>query len=74
LFHITVDVDILTISDMSAKKIVIIGAGAAGISAATYLYKAGFENLVVLEAESRIGGRINTVAFGENVVDMGAQW
>lgn len=56
------------------KKIVIIGAGAAGIAAATKLLANGFQNLVILEAESRIGGRIHTIPFGKNVLDLGAQW
>lgn len=56
------------------KKIVIIGAGAAGMAAATKLLDNGFRNLTILEAEKRIGGRINTVPYASNVVDMGAQW
>lgn len=55
-------------------RILILGAGAAGMAAATKLWENGFHNLVVLEAENRIGGRINTIAYGNNVVDMGAQW
>lgn len=56
------------------KRIVIIGAGSSGIAAATKLKSNGFLNIKVLEAENRIGGRINTVRFGENVLDLGAQW
>lgn len=56
------------------KKIVIIGAGSSGIAAATKLKSNEFQNITVLEAENRIGGRINTVRFGENVLDLGAQW
>lgn len=56
------------------KHIVIIGAGASGIAAATKLLDNGFENITVLEAEPRIGGRVNTVAYGSGVVDLGAQW
>lgn len=56
------------------KKIVIIGAGASGIAAATKLLANGFRNLIVLEAESRIGGRVHTIPFGNNILDMGAQW
>lgn len=56
------------------RKIVIVGAGAAGIAAATKLLSHGFRNILILEAENRLGGRVNTVAFGENVLDMGAQW
>lgn len=55
-------------------KILIIGAGASGIAAATRLYECGFRNLIILEAENRLGGRIHTVPYGENVLDYGAQW
>lgn len=56
------------------SSILIIGAGASGIAAATKLYENGFQNLTILEAENRIGGRIKTIPFGDNVIDMGAQW
>ncbi|XP_059608522.1 spermine oxidase-like [Phlebotomus argentipes] len=56
------------------SRIVIIGAGASGISAASRLLKDKFTNVLILEAESRIGGRICTEPFGNNVVDLGAQW
>lgn len=56
------------------KHIIIVGAGASGIAAATRLVFAGFKNVLVLEAENRMGGRICTIPFGENVLDMGAQW
>ncbi|XP_011212725.2 spermine oxidase [Bactrocera dorsalis] len=59
---------------MKTKHIVIIGAGAAGIAAATRLLESGFENVLLLEAENRFGGRIHTVSFADNVVDLGAQW
>lgn len=54
--------------------IVVIGAGASGVAAATYLLEQGHKNLIVLEAEKRIGGRVHTVPFAANVVDLGAQW
>lgn len=56
------------------RKILVIGAGAAGIAAATKLISNGFKNIEILESENRLGGRINTIKFGENVLDMGAQW
>lgn len=56
------------------KRVIVIGAGASGIAAATRLLFAGFKNVTVLEAENRLGGRICTIPFGENVLDMGAQW
>ena len=45
-------------------KIVIIGAGIAGISAAKILFDHGMRNVTILEATNRIGGRIHTTDFG----------
>lgn len=56
------------------KKILIIGAGASGIAAASKLISHGFKNVLIIEAENRIGGRIQTIPFGANVLDIGAQW
>lgn len=56
------------------KKIIVIGAGASGVAAATKLVSNGFTDVTILEAENRFGGRINTIPFGNNVLDMGAQW
>ena len=38
------------------------------------MLKNGFRNVIILEAENRIGGRILTEPFGESNIDMGAQW
>lgn len=46
-------------------KVVIIGAGASGIAAASKLYESGFRNVTILEAENRIGGRVYTKNFGK---------
>lgn len=46
-------------------RVVIIGAGAAGIAAASKLFVNGFTNITILEAEDRIGGRIYTTPFGK---------
>lgn len=59
---------------MINKRVVIIGAGASGLAAGTKLLANGFKNVVILEAEHRIGGRIHTIPFAANVVDLGAQW
>uniref|UniRef100_A0A182Q295 Amine oxidase domain-containing protein n=1 Tax=Anopheles farauti TaxID=69004 RepID=A0A182Q295_9DIPT len=55
-------------------RIIVVGAGAAGIAAASRLYQRGLRNVTVLEASQRIGGRIRTVPFGDGVVELGAQW
>ncbi|KAL1363712.1 hypothetical protein HN51_011910 [Arachis hypogaea] len=59
-------------------RIVIIGAGMAGLTAANKLYTATaskdlFE-LCVVEGGTRIGGRINTSEFGGDRIEMGATW
>lgn len=54
--------------------LIIIGAGISGIGAGTYLMNHGFTNFIILEAENRIGGRIQTIPFGANVIDLGAAW
>ncbi|XP_055838796.1 spermine oxidase-like [Episyrphus balteatus] len=59
---------------MNSAKIIVIGSGPSGIAAATKLLELGFQKVTLLEAENRIGGRINTIPFANNVVDMGAQW
>ncbi|XP_065851285.1 probable polyamine oxidase 5 [Euphorbia lathyris] len=65
---------------MAVKKprIVIIGAGMAGLTAANKLhtctaFKDKFE-LCIVEGGSRIGGRINTSEFGGDRIEMGATW
>ncbi|KAM7358561.1 spermine oxidase [Cochliomyia hominivorax] len=59
---------------LQTARIVVIGAGPSGIAAATKLLESGCKNVIILEAESRIGGRIHTIPFADNVVDLGAQW
>jgi phytoene dehydrogenase-like protein len=56
------------------KSVVIIGAGISGYSAASKLMENGFDDVIILEAEDRIGGRINTIPFNDGFIDLGAQW
>ena len=51
--------------DRDSPSIIIIGAGASGIAAASKLLQNGFENVTILEAEDRIGGRVYTTQFGK---------
>ncbi|XP_013183713.2 peroxisomal N(1)-acetyl-spermine/spermidine oxidase [Amyelois transitella] len=53
--------------------VVVIGCGASGVAALRRLHDAGLKALG-LEVANRIGGRIHTVPFGENNVDLGAAW
>lgn len=53
----------------------IVGAGLSGYAAAAKLMEKGFKDLTILEAENRIGGRINSIAIDNNkFIDLGAQW
>ena len=57
------------------ESVLVIGAGIAGLAAASELRASGFGNVVVLEARDRIGGRIWTANLGGTVpVDLGASW
>lgn len=56
------------------SKIVIVGAGPAGLAAPTHLLSNNFSNVQILEAEPRIGSRIHSVDFGKGKIDIGAQW
>lgn len=55
------------------RRVVVIGAGIAGLVAARLLRAAGVE-VVVLEARDRIGGRLHTVELAGAAVDLGAAW
>ena len=60
-----------------ARQVLVIGAGAAGISAARNLQRlAGSAvRVIVLEARCRMGGRIDTRSLADGTcVDMGAAW
>lgn len=56
-------------------RVIIVGAGAAGLSAAYKLTQKGYTNFVVLEAQGMAGGRIQSYYYGDNrVLELGAQW
>ena len=56
-------------------KVVVIGAGISGISAAHFLVSHGIRDVVLLESRDRIGGRIHTVARSKGgKIELGAEW
>jgi predicted NAD/FAD-dependent oxidoreductase len=57
----------------TGERVVIIGAGVAGLAAAEALSHQQRE-VVVVEARDRIGGRTHTVQLGDTMVDLGAAW
>ena len=61
-------------SKQERKKVLILGAGAAGITAAMTLYDQGITDFLVLEAQDYIGGRIKSVPFVGKNIEEGANW
>ncbi|CAB4268146.1 unnamed protein product [Prunus armeniaca] len=58
----------------SRSSVIIVGAGVSGLSAAKVLIENGVEDVVILEASDRIGGRILKQDFGGVSVELGANW
>lgn len=57
-----------------SERVIIIGAGAAGIAAARTLADAGLDVLVI-EARESIGGRVQTVVTSDGLpIELGASW
>ena len=54
--------------------VLVVGAGVAGLSAAEHLAANGIDDIVVLEADGRWGGRVCTESFGDSAVELGANW
>lgn len=55
------------------KKIVVIGGGMAGLSAARYLHQRGVSS-ILLEAQESLGGRTKTDRSNPLPFDLGASW
>ncbi|XP_034235850.1 peroxisomal N(1)-acetyl-spermine/spermidine oxidase-like [Thrips palmi] len=60
--------------DSPQPRVVVVGAGVAGLSAAQRLAQCGLCNVTVLEATDRPGGRVHSCWLGDSVVELGAQW
>ncbi|KAL9421013.1 hypothetical protein AB3S75_038558 [Citrus x aurantiifolia] len=58
----------------SRSPVIIIGAGVSGISAGKILAENGIEDILILEASDRIGGRVRNEKFGGVSVELGAGW
>lgn len=60
---------------VQSSKVIIVGSGLSGYSAAARLMEQGITDITILEAEGRMGGRIYTVSYGTGkFIDLGAQW
>ncbi|KAL4254130.1 FAD/NAD(P)-binding domain superfamily protein [Pleurotus pulmonarius] len=59
----------------SHSRILILGGGVAGITAARTLHRNGFHDFLIIEARDEIGGRLRSHTFGEDTtVELGANW
>jgi monoamine oxidase len=56
-----------------ANSILVIGAGMAGLTAARTLAEAG-RHVTLLEANSRVGGRIHTIREANEIIELGAEF
>ena len=54
-------------------RVIVIGAGMAGLTAAHFLKEAGREAIVV-EQDTRPGGRIMSIRMNDEIIDVGAQF
>jgi monoamine oxidase len=55
------------------ERVIVVGAGIAGLTVANALAHCGVE-CVVVEARDRIGGRLHTVDLAGSAVDLGGSW
>ncbi|MFI9601216.1 flavin monoamine oxidase family protein [Streptomyces sp. NPDC052043] len=60
-------------SRSGSHDVLVIGAGAAGLAAATALHRAG-RGVLCLEARTRVGGRLLSTPVDGGVLDLGATW
>ncbi|MRH29142.1 NAD(P)-binding protein [Microbacterium sp. SYP-A9085] len=60
-------------ADGAPERVVVVGAGIAGLTAANALRTAGVD-CVVVEARDRIGGRLHTVDVDGHAADLGGSW
>ncbi|KAL6922560.1 hypothetical protein FSST1_006586 [Fusarium sambucinum] len=58
---------------LQKKKVIVVGAGIAGLHSASLLMARGFD-VVVLEVRDRVGGRILTDREDSGCIDLGASW
>ena len=58
---------------MAAERVVVVGGGIAGVTAARDLHDAGYD-VVVLEAKDHLGGRMWTDRSSGWALDLGASW
>ena len=61
-------------ASLGRKRVLILGAGAAGITAAKTLHDQGITDFLVLEGQDYIGGRMKQASLADMKVELGANW
>jgi spermine oxidase len=61
-------------ANVHKAQVVIIGAGLAGLAAAQRLHESGIDNVIILDALDRVGGRVHTINHSDYLLELGAQW
>ena len=56
------------------SKVLILGAGMSGITAAKTLHENGIKDFTILEGYERIGGRMRKAEFADTIIELGANW
>ena len=62
------------VSEENKSKVLILGAGLSGITAAKTLLENNITDFLIIEGKNYTGGRIHAVPFGELMVEVGANW
>ncbi|KAK0207704.1 hypothetical protein IW262DRAFT_1418961 [Armillaria fumosa] len=57
-----------------SKTVLVLGGGVAGIIAAKTLHEAGIDDIIIIEAQDELGGRMKSHHFGGKTVELGANW
>ncbi|KAG9217785.1 hypothetical protein CCMSSC00406_0003526 [Pleurotus cornucopiae] len=79
---VTLSVEVLALPQANSNpgvksnaRILILGGGVAGITAARTLYCNGLHNFLIIEARDEIGGRLRSHTFGDGTtIELGANW
>lgn len=64
LFYFQRAAQTIPTSNMETYDVIIVGAGVAGLKAASDLIANDYSNLLIIEADDRIGGRVHTIELG----------
>ena len=52
-------------SDENVYDVIVVGGGVSGLSTCANLFGMGIKNILLIEADDRLGGRINTIHYGK---------